>query len=202
QDKDMGWAFIGAENLGGTYDNGVYQSQIANGQRRTLGKDEAQDRFDKQMGWVEYTKARMAANMELQRRGLPSLDAKGASGIKKMLSAYVDDELSQQYPAFYEDYNTRSTAGANSFLVFAQDKLIPAVGHNRMDIQLFEQYLSNRRSLKQEMERRGLSTLDGKKARGLKEMWDQSVLDLAAQDPGFEQMYSQALQFDNMKGDF
>jgi hypothetical protein len=199
---EFGYSLIGAENLGGTFDSGVYQSQLASGSRRTLDPDDAQKRFDEQMGWVEYTKARMAVNMELERRGITSLDDKRASKLKTRLGEYVDGELREKYPMFYEDFNTRSSAGANTFLNFATKTLIPTVGHDRMDIQLLEEYLGSRRIIQAELANRKSKTLTAKSNSKLAARWDEYVQGLIAQDPGFEQMYSRDLQFDNMKGDY
>lgn len=205
---DMGWFFVGAENIGGEFSPSVYTQQLTTDLgfgntsrgRRKMSAKEALDASQRAQGWALYGKANTALQLELERRGLRSFRQKGAEDLaelKREVVAYVTDKYGS---AWREDYDKNDSGAVGRFLRTASQFMDDPRLRDRGDVVLLRRYIAARTEMQKVLAERG-GNLDSPDNADLAELWDGYVSELVQQDISFEQMYQRILQRDNLSQD-
>lgn len=208
---EWGWAIIGPDNAYGLTEGTEYSSNARAWQLRTeatpggatfrSGQDpkEALERAEVDRGWKQYMQDRTALNIILEDAGI-TLGSKAAESVKLVWDARVE-QLKKDNQAWARDFGTQDSGKAVDFMrsmVSATKRSDSLAG--RGDMQVFQQYLRDRQAVREVLAEVGVKTINAASVALLKDAWDQRVAGLAAQSPGFEQMYNRVLQFDDLSG--
>lgn len=203
---EYGWMFAGAANVAPGFDAGVYTAEKVNGLRQTKDPNTALQDMMVSKGWFEYQKVNGAIQTKLQERktngGSASLSAKSNADLKNIRDQYIAQlkaDNAQWANAFDSGSGGRQ---ADTFLRTAAQAVADRPDlMQRSDFQALDEYLMVRRVYQQELDKRGLSSIDNKNAADLKKAWDEFVLGLVNADIGFQQMYNRGgLDRDNLSG--
>lgn len=191
-----GWMYVGAANMApGEQSAGVYTAQRERGWRTTKTPQQAYADTRIQSGWRDYTRVQNAINEELARReaagGKKSITANANRDLWEYRLRFVT-ELKADNPEWAGVYEQGGTAESiDSFFRAAANaaESNPELA-GRSDFRALDSYLQVRDAVREELARRGLSSIDSRGAEDLKEYWGNFTAELVASDIGFEQMYN------------
>ena len=208
---DLGWFIVGPDN-NGDFNRGVYAYEttqsVGGGSTMTFrgSKDPAQASQDAEIakGWMDYRKGITMIQVELEARGLHSLQQRGAEDLLAAKRKFVSD-MSNYNPQWAVAYGTHDDNQAEEFLRSAKDIMHGGLA-KRPDMVTLQQYLQGRRMMRDEMKRRGINGLpdadsENSTNRDLRIAWDQFTAQLVANNVGFEQMWQRALDADTLRND-
>lgn len=203
-------AYVQPDKAGGAYDRNVAtalqsaqygygNTDVFRGQKTPA---EALKDIQTQEGWMQYSKARTAVNLELEKRGLHSMSQKGAEDLKLAHDTYVQ-ALGAQNESWGVDYADGSEKKLPGFFSTMKSEMAknPKLAE-RSDMKSLGSYLEARRAVQGILQTRDTKGIDNPKNADLKMALDMYGSQLAANDFGFEQMWNQLLSRDDLKGDY
>ena len=190
---DIGWMIVGAENIGGDFSQTAYNQQREDlygptqSGRKKLDSDEVMRQTLAGAGWDQYLKFTQQVERIAAQDGY---DPKVVSQLKSQFA----DQLGQQNPTWFADYNTREdklTAFYNNADRIAKDPRMAG----REDIGMYAEYRS---AMQEVMGLMGVKSLAGT---GQRSAMARAILrnvgeQLAAQNLGFQQMWERMLSKD------
>lgn len=203
-------AYVQPDKAGGAYDRNVatalQSSQYGYGNTDTFRGQktpaEALKDIQTQEGWMQYSKARTAINLELEKRGLHSMSQKGAEDLKLAHGAYVE-ALGVQNEAWAVDYADGSEKKLPGFFSTMKSEMSKNRKlAERSDMKSLSSYLEARRAVQGILLTRKFKSVGHETNSDLKTALDVYGAQLAANDFGFEQMWNQLLSRDDLKGDY
>lgn len=208
---DLGWFIVGPDN-NGDFSQGVYafekSQSVGGGSAMTFrgSKDPVDAVRDAEAakGWMDYRKGMTMIQLELEARGLHSLQQHGAEDLLAAKQEFISN-MSETNPAWAQAFGQRDDNKAESFLRSAQE-IVKGDLAKRPDMVVLQQYLEGRRALRAELKRRGLGGLPNEDSvnspnRDLRIAWDEFTSSLIASNVGFEQMWQRALEADTLRND-
>ena len=203
-------AYVQPDKAGGAYDRNVATAlqsaqygygnmDVFRGQKTPAG---ALKDIQTQEGWMQYSKARTAVNLELEKRGLHSMSQKGAEDLKLAHDTYVQ-ALGAQNQSWGVDYADGSEKKLPGFFSTMKSEMAknPKLAE-RSDMKSLASYLEARRAVQGILQTRDTKGIDNPKNADLKMALDMYGSQLAANDFGFEQMWNQLLSRDDLKGSY
>jgi hypothetical protein len=195
----LGWLFVGADNMG-TFSGGVYDWQRANeagmGKKFRGKKDPNQALHDIEVerGWIQWNRFMTAVNLELEKRGLNSLQNKGAEDLQAARKAYLS-QLGGSNTAWLSEYGQRGNALQNLVTVAQDEWGKSSELRNRSDMKSLQSYLSARKAVRDVLKSRGTSLQSDDQ---IKAVWDAYTAALVRSNIGFEQMWNRVLENDDL----
>lgn len=207
---EVGWAFAGPDNYAGEFSRGVYTNQVAKGWRIREDSNATFDRINISKGWQDWQTLTNIVDVELERRGLTSILSNGAEDLLT-LKAQGKAQIMRDNPSWADEYNAGG-GGADKAVTFL-NKMNGAMVRNpgktagRQDLQVLQQYITERENLRSVMAEYGVASLpsedelteflsgarDGDPARyALAQGWYEFTGSLKNDSPVFGDMYSRA----------
>lgn len=197
---EMGWFFVGGDNLNGTFDSNIYTWQQGaktdNGKtfRDRRSPQEALKESNEQLGWIQYSKMATAIDLELEKRGLRSVSQKGAEDLAAAKAGYV-----QQLQADNTDwgiaYNTRDDSKMLKLVSTAREMWNKDPGFAKRDDQVaLQSYLEARTQIQALLQSREVKDINREENADLKQLWDGFTGYLKANSVGFGQIYDRVLE--------
>lgn len=200
-----GWFVVGDANAG-EFSPTVYQVQretpVAPGS--SIKMRESQDPLtaiketNASKGWTLYNKGMDLIEAVRIKRGLKSLQSKGAEDLKAAKDAFVAS-LEQTNPDWAEVRGQIDTGKIMNFLKFAQKATQDPRLADRADIKTMDEYLRGRQLLVDVLAKRKSHSLDNKDNTDLKEVWDTFVGVLIDKDITFNRVYTRILEKDDLR---
>jgi hypothetical protein len=132
------------------------------------------------------------------KRGLKSLQSKGAEDLKAAKDAFVTG-LEQSNPDWAEVRGKIDTKKVENFLKFAQKATEDTRIANRPDIKSMSDYLKGRQLIIDVLAKRKSHSLDNAANTDLKEVWDTFTGLLIDQDVTFNRIYTRILEKDDLR---
>lgn len=220
---EFGWFYAGAENLTGGFNQAIYSAQMAQPIDPSVGETTFRSRLDPldavtrsrvSEGWREYHQFMEKVNLALESAGISSIDKPAAAKLRAARDGFVQD-LKERNSKWGDEFGSGGAAGnrAVKFLTHALKAYeeTPELAE-RSDGQALLRYIEFREKVRNLMilqrAQRGMpgsSSLnagefgdapDGRP--GLRTIWEMFVQDLVASDAGFAQMYTRALERDDL----
>lgn len=219
---EYGWFYAGAENLIGGFNQAAYAAQMAQAIDPAVSPETFRDRLAPvdaikrarvSEGWDEYHAFTSKLNLALEEAGV-GINKKEAAPLRKLRDDFVQD-LKTRNKEWGDEFGAGSTSGnrAAKFLTHALEayEKHPELAQ-RGDGQALLQYIEVREKIRAAMvlkrSARGMPGSGSLNAAefddlpdgtpGLRSVWETFVQSLAAQDAGFEQMYTRALSRDDL----
>jgi hypothetical protein len=202
---EYGWFVVGDANAG-EFSPTVYQAQretpVAPGS--SIKMRESQDPLaaiketNANKGWTLYNKGMDLIEAVRIKRGLTSLQAKGAEDLKAAKDAFVAS-LEQTNPDWAEVRGKMDTGKIMNFLKFAQRATEDPRLASRPDIQTMAEYLKGRQMLVDVLAKRKSHSLDNKANTDLKQVWDTFTGLLIDKDVTFNRVYTRILEKDDLR---
>lgn len=212
KDPELGWMFVGADNVG-DFHQGVYTWQrgtaIGYGQQETFrGKASPAESIAgirAEKGWIQYNQAMTWVNLQLEQRGLHSLQQKGAEDLSAAKKQYVE-QLSLRNSDWADAYNRSDDGKVQRMARVALDAMREDRGlASRPDMQAFLRYLQAREWVRGELASRGAagesSSLSNPANGDLDSAWRIYTQNLVKSNIGFEQMWNRVLNHDDLSRD-
>lgn len=201
---EMGWFFVGPDNLGGDFNANVntWQRSTEAGQgknfRDTKNPDAALKEVQAEKGWIEYSKAQTAINLELENRGLHSLQQVGAEDLAAAMKTFKE-QLTGENSAWAEAFGKRDSGKVTNLLRTAQDTWSKNKEFaSRSDQKALQEYAAAREQVRQILATRDVKGLDNPANADIANVWGQFTQQLIQQSPGFEQIWNRVLQADDL----
>lgn len=201
---DQAWLIVGDDNAYGLtpdtqYSQNAHQYEVNQGLRSYKDPADAIRDADVQVGWATYMKNRTAINVELDNRGLKSLNSKGAEDLREAWKAFVRD-LSKHNGAWGAAYANSDNNQAQETLNTASELFAkhPELPKNNNTMRAMQLYIENRNEIMGELANRGYGTLATKGNQDLSDAWEGFVSQLRQWSPGFEQIWNRSLQKDQL----
>ncbi len=207
-DPELGWAFVGPDNVYGTddgdsFNQSVYTYQLTQSvgegnPTKYRGKQSPQDALnavEAARGWSEYQKGSTWVNQQLADRGLTSINQKGAEDLKEAKKTFVE-ALKEQNKAFRDDYAQRDSGKAQRLVtaLLTEQNKNPQFAA-RSDQQALRQYMDGREWIMGQLAGRKKHSLASNP--DLLQAWDQFTSALVQGNIGFEQLWNRALEADS-----
>jgi hypothetical protein len=202
---EYGWFVVGDANAG-EFSPTVYQAQretpVAPGS--SIKMRESQDPLaaiketNANKGWTLYNKGMDLIEAVRIKRGLTSLQAKGAEDLKAAKDAFVAS-LEQTNPDWAEVRGKMDTGKIMNFLKFAQKATEDPRLATRADVQTMSEYLKGRQMLVDVLAKRKSHSLDNKDNADLKAVWDTFTGLLIDKDVTFNRVYTRILEKDDLR---
>lgn len=195
----LGWFFVGADNLG-TFNSGVYDWQSATeagmGKKFRGKKDPNQALHDIEVerGWIQWNKFKTAVDLELERRGLNSLQSSGAEDLNTVTKAYRA-RLGAENSAWLSEWGQRGNQLQNLVTVAQTEWSKSSDLKNRPDMQALRSYLEARKAVKAVLKSRDSSLESDDQIRAV---WEAYTASLVRSNVGFEQMWNRVLENDDL----
>jgi len=173
---------------------------------------------EKRATWDEYMKFNASLHNDLSRRGIYSINTRGAEDLKQAYVSWVESHMYHNGPTgeieispWYEDFRSIDGTKMENRLTEMRQVLIlhPEWLQSRDDLQGLAQYLTSRDEVKRAMAYYGYTSLapadpafhnpsETFKASWLQDQWQNIVFDLKQKNPAFGQLYDRYLSRDNM----
>lgn len=211
QNPDLGWMFVGADNIMGTggnaYNQGVHTWQMTNtvgpGSNKTFRgrKDpaEAIQSIEAEKGWIQYNQAMTQFNLALEDRGLHSFSQKRARDISAAKKAYIAD-LTASNPSWARAYAQQDTGKVQYMVQTAMDAMRKDSSlADRPDMQALQTYIEGRQQFRDILSSRKSKSLSLNP--DLEAAWGMFTQDLVKDNVGFEQMWNRVLSHDDLNKD-
>lgn len=204
---ESGWFFVGSDNLGGTFSQGVYNAQTsdaiggANANKRrervqAVGDGKSPGLVENSLagiGWGEYQRISTKVDLILESRGLHSVNQKGAEDLRGIKRQFVD-ELRTSNPDWAKDYDTTDTGKVKRFIdEVARPSLTDSKMKTRSDIKALGEYMRLRDKAVALLAAKGVSSFKAGAADDMAAVLNQAGTELARQDTGFMQMWNRVL---------
>lgn len=199
---DQAWMMIGPDNAYGLdpdqkFSQNAYTYELDQS-LRSFTKDpvEAIRRAEVRRGWAVYSANRTKLNLEMERRGVKSLSAKGATDLQRSWHQFLND-MGTDNKYWAEEYlNSKNTAQRTlDAAVMLIQQHPEALQQNH--VQAISDYINARTQVMEAVNERG-GTLGSKKNADLKDAWDDYVGELRKFSPGFEQIWNRSLRNDTL----
>jgi hypothetical protein len=202
---EYGWFVVGDANAG-EFSPTVYQAQretpVAPGSSTKMRESQdplsAIKETNANKGWTLYNKGMDLIESIRIKRGLTSLQAKGAEDLKAAKDAFVAG-LEQSNPDWAEVRGKMDTGKIMNFLKFAQKATQDPRLANRPDIQTMSEYLKGRQMLVDVLAKRKSHSLTNKENADLKGVWDTFTGLLIDKDITFNKVYTRILEKDDLR---
>lgn len=203
RNKKYGWAYVGGENLAPGFSDAVYTAQQVRGWRTKKDPMEAYADLRVSEGWREYQRVSDALNAQLQARkaagGHVSITAQSNADLKRIRDEFVAGLKGDN--RYWADAFEQggSAASVNEFFRWAEQAVTdrPELA-KRSDFLALGEYYRVRAMVREQLDLRGLASIESAEAADLREIWEGFVQGLVADDLGFEQMYNRVLQRDTV----
>jgi hypothetical protein len=200
---DLGWFFVGPDNLNGQFDANIntWQRSTEAGQgknfRSAKNPDAALKQVQAEKGWLEYDKVSRAVNLVLESRGLHSLQQKGAEDLATAMQQYKL-ALSQENSAWAEQFGQRDSGKVQKMFSVAEQawKRDPGFA-KRPDQKALADYLQVRNAVRALLQSRPTKSLEHPDNADVANVWNQYLTEMK-QSPGFEQIWNRMLQADDL----
>lgn len=173
---------------------------------------------EKRATWDEYMKFNALLQNDLSRRGLYSINTKGAEDLKNAYQTWIQAHMYKPGPnqeieitPWYEDFRSIDGTKMENRLTEMRQILVmhPEWMQGRDDLQGLAKYLAARDEVKRTMTYYGYSALkpadeanhnpsETFKASWLQDQWDNIVFDLKQENVAFGQLYDRYLSRDNL----
>lgn len=160
--------------------------------------------------WDEYTKFNAHIQNDLSRRGIFSINTRGAEDLKNSYYLWIQAHMYRKGPngeievsPWYEDFRSIDGSKMENRLTEMRQLLVmhPEWLQGRDDLQGLAQYLAARDEVKRAMnyyDIRSLDPKDGVYGSWLQDQWQNIIFDLKQGNPAFGQLYDRYLSRDNM----
>lgn len=202
---ELASVIIGPEG-NGNFDDAAYQWEVANGLRTIRTPEDAAKQANINLGWAQYGKLLAAINVQLQQRGLTSVNQKGAKDLKAQKQRFVQ-ELSDPNSKLYNKdwYDNYGSFNQNQYqtriqdlLSIAQDKTL-LTNPVRSDIRSLQAYSQLRDITYQVLQdpARKSHSITAKSNWDVAQWYDQQVSNLIMSDTKFAQLFVRYLEKDN-----
>lgn len=201
KDPENGWLYVGPANAPGAYNGAVHDWQVSHGYRTQKKPYEALKDLQVDDGWNSYSKMRTLVSLELEKRGLVSVQQNGAEDLQFILKEYRG-YLADKNPAWGDAYNSTSGGGnkPQALLTNAQDFMAKhKEARTRPDMVALQRYIAMRNAVKAQLATRSNKSLEYNP--DLKYVMDAYTQTLVQGNYGFEQMYNRVLEYDKLEGD-
>ena len=192
----FGWFYIGSDNVGGEFSSSIYNSQFGQeatpgsgkGRRSRMDPAEIRRATAASVGWTAWNQISTQIDLELEARGLHSIQQKGAEDLAVIKREFKND-LAGENPDWFKDY---SDFDSSKMQLFVDQVAKPALDDgrlkNRSDIRLMGQYLQLRQEAMTIANDEGYS-LGSQKAAELRDVLAEFGAEAARQDLGFAQAW-------------
>lgn len=197
---EMGWFFVGGDNLNGTFDSNIYTWQQGaktdNGKtfRDRRSPQEALTQSNEQLGWIQYSKMATAIDLELEKRGLRSITQKGAEDLAAVKDGYID-QLQTENTDWGVAYNTRDDSKMLKLVSTAREMWNKDPEFAKRDDQVaLQSYLEARTQIQAILQSREVKDIDRDENADIKQLWDAYTSYLKADSIGFGQIYDRVLE--------
>jgi hypothetical protein len=205
KNPEYGWFVVGDANAG-EFSPTVYQKQretpVAPGSSTKMSESQdpltAIKETNASKGWILYNKGMDLIEAVRIKRGLKSLQSKGAEDLKAAKDAFVTG-LEQSNPDWAEVRGKIDTKKVENFLKFAQNATEDPRLANRPDIKSMSDYLKGRQLIIDVLAKRKSHSLDNAANTDLKEVWDTFTGLLIDQDVTFNRIYTRILEKDDLR---
>lgn len=205
EQPELGWFIVGDANAG-EFSPTVYalQREQAVAPGSTTKFRSKQDPYtaiketNANKGWIEYNKGMDIIEAERIRRGLKSLQSKGAEDLKVAKDRFVA-ELEGENPDWAEVRGKIDTNKVNNFLKFAAKMVMDPRLEGRPDIQVMRDYLEGREYIRQALAGRESKSLDNAGNTDIKETWDTFIGQLIDENTAFNRVYTRMLEKDDLR---
>lgn len=207
---EIGWAMAGPDNYKGDFNRNVYTNQTAKGWRVREDAGETFDRINISRGWQDWMTLSNIIDTELDKRGLTSITSKGAEDLVALKNE-AKAEIMADNPSWAEEY-VAGGGGADKAVDFLNKmngamSRNPAKAEKRQDLQILNQYMSDRELARQTMAEYGVSSLpteeelaeyiagdrNGDEIRfAIAHEWYRATAEYKNDSPVFADMYSRA----------
>jgi len=160
---------------------------------RTGGIEEV----DARLGWREYVNMMDLIEIERKSRNLPNLNVKDAEDLANFKRAVIEG-ISEKYPVWWEDFNTRDGLKWNKRISAMKDIANSPLMEDRPDIQGLKEYLDMRAVIIRELNNRkqigGSSTLSASANTDLSNFWDTVISSILEENVAFAPLYFRYLE--------
>lgn len=154
---------------------------------------------DRRLGWQEYIQALDYIDLERRKRGLPNLRVAAAQDLAEAKRNVVG-YLSQKYPSWWEDFNTRNDLKWDQRIGALKNIADNGALRSRADIQGLQTYLDVRAMVLQELNRRdqlgGSSSLTSTANQDLANAWETAVFTILEDNIAFGPLFYRYLEGD------
>jgi len=204
ENPEYGWFVVGDANTG-EFSPTVYQVQreraIAPGStikyRESRDPYEAIKETNAEKGWILYNKGIDLIEAERIRRGLKSLQSRGAEDLAAAKETFVA-ELSSENPDWAEVRGKMDTRKVVNFLNYANKVVQDERVAKREDMKTMAEYLEGRKIIIEALSRRKSKNIDNEANADLRMAWAEFVGELIDTDITFTRVYSRILENDKL----
>ena len=200
KNPEYGWFYVGSDNVGGEFSAASYAAQF--GREGVAGSGDAWRSKDDpagirtktaaSLGWDQYYSVKDSIDAELMKRGLHSLQQKGAEDLADVMKTFKSD-LSSENPEWAKDYGSFDSSTMQTFL---DQVAAPAMKDgrlkNRSDIKMMADYLALRQEAMAQANANGYS-LGSRSAANLRAILVQAGQEMSQENIGFSQMWQRVL---------
>jgi len=200
KNPEFGWFYVGSDNVGGEFSAASYAAQF--GREGAVGSGEAWRGKDSvagirtktaaSLGWDQYYSVKDQVDAELLKRGLHSLQQKGAEDLNTVMQSFKSD-LSSENPEWAKDYGSFDSSKMQTFL---NQVAAPAMKDgrlkNRTDIKMMADYLDLRQQAMDQAAANG-SSLGARSSANLRAILLQAGQEMSQENIGFSQMWQRVL---------
>jgi hypothetical protein len=205
KNPEYGWFVVGDANAG-EFSPTIYQIQretsVAPGSSTKMRESQdpltAIKETNANKGWILYNKGMDLIEAVRIKRGLKSLQSKGAEDLKAAKDAFVTG-LEDSNPDWAEIRGKIDTKKVENFLKFAQDATKDTRLADRPDIKSMSDYLKGRQLIIDVLAKRKSQSLDNATNTDLKEIWDTFTGLLIDKDVTFNRIYTRILEKDDLR---
>ena len=205
KNPEYGWFVVGDANAG-EFSPTVYQKQreqsVAPGS--SIKMRESQDPLtaiketNANKGWILYNKGMDLLEAIRIKRGLKSLESKGAEDLKNAKTAFIAG-LEDSNPDWAEVRGKIDTGKVMNFLKFAQKATEDPRLANRADIKTMSDYLKGRQLIVDVLAKRKSHSIDNTANADLKDVWNAFTGLLIDTDVTFNRVYTRILEKDDLR---
>jgi hypothetical protein len=197
----FGWFYVGADNVGGEFSAAIYAGQFnkeavpgsGDAWRTRQNPAEIRQSANASLGWDSWNQISTQIDLQLEARGLTSVQQKGAEDLAAIKKSFKDD-LASENPDWFKDYSNFDSSKMQTFMdQVARPAMKDGRLKNRSDIKLMSDYLDLRSQAQQIANDSGYS-LGSKDAANLREILAKAGAEMAREDVGFGQMWTRMLQ--------
>lgn len=204
ENPEYGWFVVGDANTG-EFSPTVYQVQketpVAPGSpikmRETRDPYEAVQETNAEKGWITYNKGIDLIEAERIRRGLKSLESKGAADLKAAKQQFIA-ELAEENPDWDKARGKMDIRKVMNFLKFADKAVQDPRISDRTDMKTMKDYLEGREYIIKVLSTRRSKNIDNEDNADLRMAWAEFIGELIDQDITFSRVYSRVLENDKL----
>lgn len=199
---EYGFALVGKDNLGGEFHHGAWIYQQHLGFRSSKDPGEIVRLYQEERGWAEFNEMQTYLNLELEKRGLHSLQQNGAEDLQAYRNTYLygDAGLTKAYPLWAERFGSAGEDKSAEFINTALGWMRNDSGlAKRPDMALLLEYVQVRDDIRSQLQAREFKTLEAQANADLAAYWGKYTQLLVGSDPAFEQMWNRVLQNDTLR---